>query len=67
MLLCRHLCCDSSQTQMEWMAGVFIAQVRALFPVVPESVKWGIRNGGDFPEMFNEFYAYTLIYSFMYF
>ncbi|XP_053778401.1 arf-GAP with Rho-GAP domain, ANK repeat and PH domain-containing protein 2 isoform X3 [Desmodus rotundus] len=21
-----HLCCDSSQTQMEWMAGVFIAQ-----------------------------------------
>ncbi|KAB0394973.1 hypothetical protein E2I00_004035 [Balaenoptera physalus] len=22
----RHLCCDSSQTQMEWMANVFIAQ-----------------------------------------
>lgn len=37
-LLCRHLCCDSLQTQMEWMASVFLAQVRYLLPVVRESI-----------------------------
>ena len=32
----RHLCCESSQTQTEWMANIFIAQVWYLFQLSSE-------------------------------
>nr|KAF6498991.1 ArfGAP with RhoGAP domain, ankyrin repeat and PH domain 2 [Molossus molossus] len=40
--LCRYLCCDSLQAQMEWLASVFIAQVPPmLLPVIGEMSRPG--------------------------
>lgn len=40
----RHLCCESSQTQTEWMANIFIAQVWYLFQLTSKMWQLFIGN-----------------------